>query len=109
MKKPVYYYISRALCKRKYVKERMMADIVDEYRNVIITPGAAERLADWIEQCVKEVNVRYPRGKTFTLQRSIRNDDMLPSFLSVSDGTEKAAVYIALSPVTDIIDTSEDL
>ena len=87
----------------------MMADIVDEYRNVIITPEAAERLADWIEQCVKEVNIRYPRGKTFTLQRSIRNDDMLPSFLSVSDGTEKAAVYITLSPVTDIIDTSEDL
>ena len=109
MKKPVYYYINRVSCKHKNAKERMMAESFENYRNVIITPEAAERLADWIEQCVKEVNIRYPRGKTFTLQRSIRNDDMLPSFLSVSDGTEKAAVYITLSPVTDIIDTQEDL
>lgn len=109
MKKPVYYYISRALFKPKNAKERMMADIVDEYRNVIITPEAAERLADWIEQCVREVNERYPRGKTFALQRSIRNDDMTPSYLSVSDGTENSVVYISLNPVTDIIDTSEDL
>ena len=109
MKKPVYYYISRASCKHKNAKERMMSEIIDEYRNVIITPEAAERLADWIEQCVKEVNVRYPRSKTFALQRNIRNDDMMPSYLSVSDGTENSVVYITLNPVTDIIDTSEDL
>ena len=109
MKKPIYYYINRPTCKHKNAKERMMAENFENYRNIIITPEAAEQLADWIEQCVKEVNIRYPRGKAFTLQRSIRNDAMLPSFLSVSDGTEKAAVYITLSPVTDIIDTSEDL
>ena len=109
MKKPVYYYINRVSCKHKNAKERMMAESFENYMNIIITPEAAEQLADRIEQCVKEVNIRYPRGKTFTLQRSIRNDDMLPSFLSVSDGTEKAAVYITLSPVTEIIDTPEDL
>ena len=109
MKKPIYYYIDHPTCKHKNAKERMIAESVEKYKNVIITPEAAEHLADWIEQCVKEVNIRYPRGKTFTLQRSIRNYDMLPSFLSVSDGTEKAAVYITLSPVADIIDTSEVL
>lgn len=109
MKKPIYYYISRASCKRKNAKERMLAEIVDEYRNVIITPEAAERLADWIEQCVSEVNIRYPRNKGFFFRRYIMNDDRTPSSLSVSDGTENPVVYITLNPVTDIIDTSEDL
>ena len=109
MKKPVYYYISRAQCKRKYVKERMLADIVDEYRNVIITPEAAEQLADRMERCVIEANVRYPRNKEFHLNRYMMDGDEMPSYLQVSDGTENPVAYICLEPVTDIIDTAEDL
>ena len=108
MKKPIYYYISHATCKHKNAKERMMAEAVEKYRNVIITPEAAEHLADWLEQYVREANIRYPRNRAFTLQRSIRND-YLPSSLAVSDGTENSVVYICLNPVTDIIETQEDL
>ena len=85
-----------------------MAEAVEKYRNVIITPEAAEHLADWLEQYVREANIRYPRNRAFTLQRSIRND-YLPSSLAVSDGTENSVVYICLNPVTDIIETQEDL
>ena len=109
MKKPIYYYINRVSCKHKNAKERMMAETVEKYRNVIITPEAAEHLADWIEQCVKEVSIRYPRNKEFYCKRYIMNDDKIPSYLSVSDGTDKPVVYICLEPVTEIIDTSEDL
>ena len=108
MKKSIYYYISHATCKHKNAKERMMAEAVEKYRNVIITPEAAEHLADWLEQYVREANIRYPRNRAFTLQRSIRND-YLPSSLAVSDGTENSVVYICLNPVTDIIETQEDL
>lgn len=108
MKKPVYYYISHVSCKHKNAKERMMAESFENYRNIIITPEAAEQLADWIEQCVKEVNIRYPRNRTFTLQRNMRYGDG-PSFLAISDGTEHYVVFISFNPVTDIIDTSEDL
>ena len=108
MKKPIYYYINRPTCKHKNAKERMMAETVEKYRNVIITPEAAEHLADWLEQYVREANIRYPRNRTFTLQRSIRND-YLPSSLAVSDGTENIVVHIFLNPVTDIIETQEDL
>lgn len=109
MKKPVYYYISRALCKRKNAKERMMAESFENYRNIIITPEAAEQLADRIEQCVAEANIRYPRNKEFYSKRYIMNDDKTPSYLSVSDGTDNPVVYICLEPVTEIIDTPEDL
>ncbi len=109
MKKPIYYYISHATCKHKNAKERMMADSVEKYRNVIITPEAAEHLADWLEQYVREANIRYPRNRTFTLQRRIKDDDMMASTITVSDGTENRVVYICLNPVTDIIETQEDL
>lgn len=108
MKKPIYYYINYPTCKHKNAKERMMAEAVEKYRNVIITPEAAEHLADWLEQYVREANIRYPRNRAFALQRSIRND-YLPSSLAVSDGTENSVVYICLNPVTDIIETQEDL
>ena len=108
MKKPIYYYINYPKCKHKNAKECMMAESVEKYRNVIITPEAAEHLADWLEQYVREANIRYPRNRAFTLQRSIRND-YLPSSLAVSDGTENSVVYICLNPVTDIIETQEDL
>ena len=108
MKKPIYYYINYPTCKHKNAKERMMAESVEKYRNVIITPEAAEHLADWLEQYVQVANTRYPRNRTLTLQRSIRND-YLPSSLAVSDGTENSVVHIFLNPVTDIIETQEDL
>lgn len=109
MKKPVYYYINRVSCKHKNAKERMIAESFEEYRNIIITPEAVEQLAYRMERCVSEANVRYPRNKTFSVQCLIRNVDTGISYLSVSDGTEKPVVYICLEPVTDIIDTPEDL
>ena len=109
MKKPIYYYISHATCKHKNAKERMMAEAVEKYRNVIITPEAAEHLADWLEQYVREANIRYPRNRAYTLMRNMRYGDTGPSFLAVSDGTENSVVYICLNPVTDIIETQEDL
>ena len=109
MKKPVYYYINRVSCKHKNAKERMMAESFENYRNIIITPEAAEQLADRIERCVTETNIRYPRNKEFYSKRYIMNDDRTPSYLSVSDGTENPVVYICLEPVTEIIDTPEDL
>ena len=109
MKKPIYYYIRYATCKHKNAKERMMAETVEKYRNVIITPEAAEHLADWLEQYVREANIRYPRNRAFTLQRHIEDDDMMASSLAVSDGTENSVVHIFLNPVTDIIETQEDL
>ena len=108
MKKPIYYYINRPTCKHKNAKERMMAETVEKYRNVIITPEAAEHLADWLEQYVREANTRYPRNREFYVQRIIRND-YLYSFLAVSDETDNYVVYICLNPVTDIIETQEDL
>ena len=108
MKKPIYYYINRPTCKHKNAKECMIAESVAKYQNVIITPEAAEHLADWLEQYVQLANRAYPRNRTFTLQRSIRND-YLPSSLAVSDETDNYVVYISLNPVTDIIETREDL
>ena len=109
MKKAIYYYISHATCKHKNAKERMMAETVEKYRNVIITPEAAEHLADWLEQYVQVANIRYPRNRTFTVQQRIEDDDMMASAIRVSDGTEYSVVYICLNPVTDIIETQEDL
>ena len=109
MKKPIYYYINRPTCKHKNAKERMMAETVEKYRNVIITPEAAEHLADWLGQYVREANIRYPRNRAYTLMRNMRYGDTGPSFLAVSDGTENYVVYISLNPVTDIIETQEDL
>lgn len=109
MKKPIYYYINYPTCKHKNAKERMMAEVVEKYRNVIITPEAAEHLADWLEQYVREANIRYPRNRAYTLMRNMRYGDTGPSFLAVSDGTDKYIVYISLNPVTDIIETQEDL
>lgn len=86
-----------------------MAETVEKYRNIIITPEAAEHLADWLEQYVREANIRYPRNRAFTLQRSIYDDDMMASTITVSDGTENSVVYICLNPVTNIIETQEDL
>ena len=108
MKKPIYYYINRPTCKHKNAKERMMAETVEKYRNVIITPEAAEHLADWLEQYVQVANTRYPQNREFYVQRIIR-DDYLPSFLAVSDGTDNYVLYISLNFVTDIIETQEDL
>ena len=108
MKKPIYYYIDRPTCKHNNAKERMMAEAVEKYRNVIITPEAAEHLADWLEQYVQVANTRYPRNRTFTLQRNMRYGDG-PSFLAISDGTEHYVVFISFNPVTDIIETQEDL
>ena len=109
MKKPIYYYINRPTCKHKNAKERMMEETVEKHRNVIITPEAAEHLADWLEQYVREANIRYPRNRAYTLMRNMRYGDTGPSFLAVSDGTDKYIVYISLNPVTDIIETQEDL
>ena len=109
MKKPIYYYISRATCKHKNAKERMMAETVEKYRNVIITPEAAEHLADWLEQYVQVANTRYPRNRTFIFLRNMRYGDTGPSFMAVSDGRENYVVYISLNPVTDIIESQEDL
>ena len=109
MKKPVYYYINHVSCKHKNAKERMMAESFEEYRNIIITPEAVEQLAYRMERCVSEANVRYPCNKTFYVQCLIRNVDTSNSYLSVSDGTENPVVYICLEPVTEIIDTPEDL
>ena len=109
MKKPIYYYINYPTCKHKNAKERMMAESVEKYRNVIITPEAAEHLADWLEQYVQVANTRYPRNRTFTVQRRIEDYDMMASTITVSDGTENSVVYICLNPVTDIIETQEDL
>ena len=86
-----------------------MAEAVEKYRNVIITPEAAEHLADWLGQYVREANIRYPRNRAYTLMRNMRYGDTGPSFLAVSDGTDKYIVYISLNPVTDIIETQEDL
>ena len=86
-----------------------MAESFENYRNIIITPEAAEQLADRIERCVTEANIRYPRNKEFYSKLYIMDDDKTPSYLSVSDGTENPVVYIRLEPVTDIIDTPEDL
>lgn len=109
MKKPIYYYINYPTCKHKNAKERMMAEAVEKYKNVIITPEAAEHLADWLEQYVREANIRYPRNRAYILMRNMRYGDTGPSFLAVSDGTDKYIVYISLNPVTDIIETQEDL
>lgn len=109
MKKQIYFYINHPTCKHKNAKERMMAEAVEKYRNVIITPEAAEHLADWLEQYVREANIRYPRNRAYTLMRNMRYGDTGPSFLAVSDGTDKYIVYISLNPVTDIIETQEDL
>ena len=109
MKKPIYYYINYPTCKHKNAKERMMAEAVEKYRNVIITPEAAEHLADWLEQYVQVANTRYPRNRAYALMRNMRYGDIGPSFLAVSDGTDKYIVYISLNPVTDIIETQEDL
>ena len=109
MKKPIYYYIYRPTCKHKNAKERMMAEAVEKYSKVIITREAAEHLADWLEQYVQGANMRYPRNRTFTLQRRIEDYDMVSSAITVSDGTENSVVYICLNPVTDIIETQEDL
>ena len=109
MKKPVYYYISHVSCKHKNAKERMMAESFEEYRNIIITPEAVEQLAYRMERCVSEANVRYPRNKEFHLNRYMMDGDEMPSYLSVSDGTDNPVVYICLEPVTEIIDTPEDL
>lgn len=86
-----------------------MAESFENYRNIIITPESVEQLAYRMEMCVREANVRYPRNKTFSVQCLIRNVDTCNSYLSVSDGTENPVVYICLEPVTDIIDTAEDL
>ena len=86
-----------------------MAETVEKYRNVIITPEAAEHLADWLEQYVREANIRYPRNRAYTLMRNMRYGDTGPSSLAVSDGTENSVVHIFLNPVTDIIETHEDL
>lgn len=109
MKKPIYYYINRPTCKHKNAKERMMAETVEKYRNVIITPEAAEHLADWLKQYVQVANIRYPRNRAYTLMRNMRYCDTGPSFLAVSDGTDNYVVYISLNPVTDIIESQEDL
>lgn len=109
MKKPIYYYINYPTCKHKNAKERMMAEAVEKYRNVIITPEAAERLADWLEQYVQVANTRYHRNRAYALMRNMRYGDTGPSFLAVSDGTDKYVVYISLNPVTDIIESQEDL
>jgi hypothetical protein len=60
MKKPIYYYINCPTCKHKNAKERMMAESVEKYRNIIITPEAAGHLDDWMEQYVQVANTRYP-------------------------------------------------
>ena len=109
MKKPIYYYINRVSCKHKNAKERMMAESFEEYINIIITPEAVEQLAYRMERCVSEANVRYPRNKEFHLNRYMMDGDEMPSYLQVSDGTENPVVCICLEPVTDIIDTAEDL
>ena len=109
MKKPIYYYIDHPTCKHKNAKECMIAESVAKYQKVIITPEAAEHLADWLEQYVQLANRAYPRNRTFTLQRRIEDDDIMASTITVSDGTENSVVYICLNPVTDIIETQEDL
>lgn len=86
-----------------------MAESFENYVNIMITPEAAEQLADRIERCVTEANIRYPRNKEFYSKRYIMNDDKMPSYLSVSDGTDNPVVFISLNPVTEIIDTPEDL
>ena len=86
-----------------------MAETVEKYRNVIITPEAAEHLADWLEQYVQVANTRYPRNRAYTLMRNMRYGDTGPSFLAVSDRTDNYVVYISLNPVTDIIETQEGL
>ena len=108
MKKLIYYYINRPTCKHKNAKECMIAESVAKYQKVIITPEAAEHLADWLEQYVQLANRAYPRNRTFTLQRNMRYGDG-PSFLAISDGTEHYVVFISFNPVTDIIETQEDL
>lgn len=86
-----------------------MAESFENYRNIIITPEAVEQLAYRMDRCVTEANIRYPRNKEFYCKRYIMNDDKTPSYLSVSDGTDNPVVYICLEPVTEIIDTSEEL
>ena len=52
MKKPIYYYINRPTCKHKNAKERMMAETVEKYRNVIITPKLPSILpTGWNNTC----------------------------------------------------------
>lgn len=70
MKKPIYFYIDHPTCRRHNQKTTELADALSLYRDLIVTPEAATRLAEKVKEKVNELNERYKRGKPFSLQRS---------------------------------------
>ena len=106
MKKPIYFYIDHPTCRRHNQKAEELADSLSLYRDLIITPEAAIRLAEKVKEKVNELNERYKRGKPFILQRTaLLGDAYSGNCITVSDGTDKPVVHIHLHPIHTIIDS----
>ena len=104
MKKPIYFYIDHPTCRRHNQKAEELADSLSLYRDLIITPEAATRLAEKVKEKVNELNERYKRCKPFSIQRTaLLGDDPIANWITVSDGTDNPVVHIHLHPVYTII------
>lgn len=107
MKKPIYFYIDHPTCRRNNKKAEELADSLSLYTDLIITPEAATRLAEKVEEKVNELNEKYKRCKPFSLQcPALIVDDPIANWITVSDGTDNPVVHIQLHPIYTIIDST---
>ena len=106
MKKPIYFYIDHPTCRRHNQKAEELADSLSQYRDLIITPNAATRLAEKVKEKVNELNERYKRCKPFSLQLPHFSEGAYSdNWITVSDGTDNAVAHIHLHPIYTIIDS----
>lgn len=104
MKKPIYFYINHPTCRRHNQKATELADALSLYRDLIITPNAAKRLAQQVKDKIDELNEKYKRCKPFRLQRTALLGDSYSEYnIAVSDGTDNPVLYIHLHPIYTII------
>lgn len=104
MKKPIYFYINRPTCRRHNQKAAELSDALSLYKDLIITPEAAERLAKQVKEKTDEVNGKYKRGKPFHIQRTALLGDTWADYnITVSDGTDNPVLHIHLNPIYTII------
>lgn len=106
MRKPIYFfYINHPICRRHNQKAIELANSLSPYRDLIITPEAATRLAEKVKEKVNELNEKYKRGKPFHLQRTALLGDSYSEYnITVSDGTDNPVIHIHLNPIYTIID-----
>lgn len=104
MKKTIYFYINTPTCRRHNQKATELADALSLYKDLIITPEAAKRLAQQVKEKTDELNGRYKRGKPFRLQRTaLLRDTYSGHDITVSDGTDNPVAHIHLYPIYTII------